>query len=465
MRAQLAKIAWSALGGDAKAVDNVFFTASGGLASPYAVTDFASATIATAGLAVAELVRALGGGDAAVSVDRRLASIWFGSSLRPIGWSLPPVWDPIAGNYRTRDGWIRLHTNAPHHRAAAERILGAGGVRSAVAAAVAGWRAGELEAAIIEADGCAAQMRSTAEWERHSQGRAVAAEPLVHVEPAGAAAERLQVDAPPARPLRDVRVLDLTRVLAGPVASRFLAGYGADVLRIDPPGWEEASLVPEVTLGKRCARLDLREPADREVFEGLLAGADVLLHGYRPGALERLGFGEAARRRIAPLLIDVALCAYGWSGPWAARRGFDSLVQMSAGIADTGMRWRRSEVPVPLPVQALDHATGYLMAAAAIRAVTRRLGGGPVTSAKLSLARTALLLRANPARGEPPFAPEGEGDVSDVVEDTPWGSARRVAVPLSVAGAPLRWDSPACDLGSSPPAWRARRESNPHLRV
>ena len=135
-------------------------------------------------------------------------------------------------------------------------------------------------------------------------------------------------------------------------------------------------MVPEVTLGKRCARLDLRRAEDRATFEALLSEADILLHGYRPSALDRLGFDPGTRRGLSPGLIDVCLCAYGWSGPWAARRGFDSLVQMSTGIADAGMRWRNADKPVPLPVQALDHATGYLMAAVAIRGVSQRLVQG-----------------------------------------------------------------------------------------
>jgi crotonobetainyl-CoA:carnitine CoA-transferase CaiB-like acyl-CoA transferase len=129
--------------------------------------------------------------------------------------------------------------------------------------------------------------------------------------------------------------------VAGLAASRFLAGYGADVLRVDPPGWNEANIVPEVRPGKRCTRLDLKSGEDRVAFEALLADAHVLLHNYRSDALDRLGYDAAARRALAPGLVDVALCAYGWSGPWAKRRGFDSLVQMSTGIADTGMRQRR----------------------------------------------------------------------------------------------------------------------------
>jgi crotonobetainyl-CoA:carnitine CoA-transferase CaiB-like acyl-CoA transferase len=445
---------WSAIGGDEQTIGSVSFTGTGGLPSAYAVTDFAASAIATASLAIVELIRTSNGTTPSTVVDRRNTSLWFGMSLRPLGWQLPPPWDPIAGDYRTSDGWIRLHTNAPHHRASAERVLGAHPDRDAMARVVERWRKGELEKAIVEAGGCAAEMRTAAEWAEHAQGRAVNAEPLAHIATPDSAPIR---DWPvqPSRPLRGLRVLDLTRVLAGPVATRFLAAFGADVLRIDPPGWDEPGVVPEVTLGKLCARLNLHDGGDRRTFEALLSQADIVVHSYRPEALDRLGFDSARRRGLSPGLIDVCLDAYGWSGPWASRRGFDSLVQMSTGIADAGMRWRKADRPVPLPVQALDHATGYLMAAVAIRAVTLRLKEGKGTAARLSLARTATLLQdvgTSDDRGELP--PETSADVSSTVESTDWGEARRVNPPVTIEGTPMRWDHPACKLGSSAAQWR-----------
>jgi crotonobetainyl-CoA:carnitine CoA-transferase CaiB-like acyl-CoA transferase len=455
----LTRLAWSAIGGDPRSADEVVFTGSGALQSVFAVTDLATAAVATAALSVAELVRHRQGDRVGVSVDRRLSSIWFGMSIRPVGWSLPTLWDPIAGDYRARDGWIRLHTNAPRHRAAVERVVGAHGesvhTKEAVARAVASWNKTELESAVLEAGGCAAEMRALDDWARHPQGQAVASEPLAHitVTDSGAAPRWL---VPPARPLEGLRVLDLTRVLAGPVATRFLAAYGADVLRIDPPDWDEPGVVPEVTLGKRCAQLDLRNPSDRAIFEALLSKADVLLHGYRPGALDGLGFDAETRHRLSPGLIDVCLDAYGWSGPWAARRGFDSLVQMSTGIADTGMRLLHAEKPAPLPVQALDHATGYLMAAAAIRGVVRRLAQGGGIQARLSLARTAkLLVDHGSDHGGPPISAETSADRSSAVEATDWGPAQRVAPPALVSCAPMWWSLPARKLGSETPRWQS----------
>lgn len=428
-------------------------TGEGALPSAFAVTDLACASLAAAGQALSELLHSQTRRRPVVSVDRRLASFWFSSSLRPIGWSVPPLWDPIAGDYPTRDGWIRLHTNAPHHRAAAERVLGPASERPSMAAKVAQWNKGELEQAVVEAGGCAAEMRAWQDWQAHPQGRAVNAEALVHFAPHTLERQR-HWSGSTARPLAGIKVLDLTRVLAGPTASRFLAGLGADVLRLDPPHWNEPGVVPEMTLGKRCARLDLHVAADRATFEHLLAAADILIHGYRADALERLGYGVDERQRLAPGLIDVSLNAYGWSGPWQQRRGFDSLVQMSCGMADAGMAWKQAQQPVPLPVQALDHATGYLMAASALRALTEQLQSGVGRSARLSLARTAKLLMDHPSLPqEPALRAEEPADQGLLLETTHWGPAHRLHVPLHISGTPLQWACPAVDLGSHRAQW------------
>jgi crotonobetainyl-CoA:carnitine CoA-transferase CaiB-like acyl-CoA transferase len=418
------------------------------LPSIFATSDFAAASVGAAGAMLAGLPGV--GGD--VNVSRRLASLWFGFSIQPDGWQLPPLWDPVAGDYRASDRWIRIHTNAPHHRAAALQVLDCAAEREAVARVVAGWNADELEAAIVANRGCAAVMRSIDEWRQHPQGMALADEPLFTLESRTADAWSWRPDA--ARPLRGLKVLDLTRVLAGPIATRFLAGYGADVLRIDPPTWDEGAVIPEVTLGKRCARLDLTASSHRAVFERLLGAADLLVHGYRDGALEDLGYGAEARAALNPNLIDISLNAYGWTGPWHDRRGFDSLVQMSCGIAEAGMAAAGAEKPTPLPVQALDHATGYLLAAAALRGVQARLTEQRALRLRLSLARNARLLIDSPRpQQRAPWQPLRADDIDPAIEQTTWGPARRIRAPLAVDGAPLRWERPATALGMAAPDW------------
>jgi len=428
----------------------VTFVGDATLDSAFAVSELATASIAAAGAATSLLVESVTDAPAPVTVDRALACAWFGTAVSPVGWQLPSPWDALAGDYRSADGWIRLHTNAPRHRAAALAVLAAAPERASVAEAVAGWRGDDLELAVVAAGGCAAVMRSARDWARHPHGSAVAREPLVHwtysrVRPTADAAE---LD--PQHPLAGLRVLDLTRVIAGPVATRFLAGLGADVLRVDPPDWNEPAVVPDMTLGKRAARLDATTPAGREALEQLIAGADVLVHGYRPGALEALVPAER-RRALRPGLIEVGIDAYGYTGPWRGRRGFDSLVQMSSGIAQTGMEWAHADVPTPLPVQALDHATGYLAAAAAIAAVALYRTRGLPRRARVSLAGTAALLLRHPAAAPHPLSDDDPTPRTRI--DTPWGPAEVLASSLAIGAAGLEWPRAPRDLGSDEPRW------------
>jgi crotonobetainyl-CoA:carnitine CoA-transferase CaiB-like acyl-CoA transferase len=255
-------------------------------------------------------------------------------------------------------------------------------------------------------------------------------------------------------------VLDLTRVLAGPVATRLLAGLGADVLRVDPPDWDEPGVVPDMTVGKRTARLDARDPAGRETLRALLAGADVLVHGYRPEALAHLGLAEDVRDELRPGLVDVCLDAYGWTGPWSGRRGFDSLVQMSSGIAGWGLRSGLADRPTPMPVQALDHATGYLMAAAALTGLAGLMRAGRGVRSRLSLARTAAELEAAHRRRPMPIAaPAPNPDVAGARVgagtpiDTAWGAATLLPPPFRVGAAVPRWERGPHPLGGDAPVW------------
>jgi hypothetical protein len=384
-------------------------------------------------------------------VHRPVADAWFGLAVAGVGWSPPPPWDPVAGDYRARDGWIRLHTNAAHHRAAALRVLGVSEERTAVERAVAGRPAFELQEAVVGAGGCAAMLNTPDDWARHPQGIVVSGLPMVALTASGTGTAGPSWRPTLARPLAGLRVLDLTRVLAGPAATRLLAGLGADVLRIDPPWWAEPALEPDMTLGKRTARLDAREPAGRDRLAQLIAGADVLVHGYRVGALEHLGLGVAVRDDLRPGLVDVSLTAYGAAGPWADRRGFDSLVQMSSGIAAAGLVAGTADRPTPLPVQALDHATGYLMAAAALVGVARHLTTGGGTRAVLSLARTgwelerARSLSANPTVARPPL--------ESLPLETAWGPATVLEPPLTVDGVKIGWARRPAPLGSDVADW------------
>jgi len=436
---------WHALGGPKEVLEHVEFVGTGDLPSVFAVADFAAAAVGTAGAAMAELIGTRFGQLPRVSVSNRLASLWYGWSIRPEGWTMPAPWDPIAGDYRTADGWIRLHTNASHHREAALKVLGVPADKEQIARVVSGWNADELESAIVDSGGCAATMRSLDAWKEHPQSRSLAGSIETLQD-----RNELAWSPTPERPLAGLRVLDLTRVLAGPVATRFLAGFGAQVLRIDSPTWDEPGVALEVTLGKRCARLNLRDGSDRGRFIRLLLRSHVLVHGYRADALENLGLGAVERRQIRPGLVDVSLNAYGWSGPWMNRRGFDSLIQMSAGIAHEGMRVLGKDRPTPLPVQALDHATGYLMAAAVVRGLTSNSG----FRARASLSGAArMLVGQRPTQPIANAVSATDADWSDEQESTPLGRAHRLRAPVQIGEAKMRWERPAATLGSSAPEW------------
>jgi CoA-transferase family III len=452
---------WRSLGGAADVAE--VLTASGPravLPAYFDVTGLATASVACATLAAAEFLAAREvSRPRPVSVDSRAACAAFAAEglFSPVGWSLPEMWDPVAGNYRAEDGWIRLHTNYPYHRAAVERVLDAGD-RAAVAAAALRWKAGDLEAAVVAAGGCAAVMRSRETWLASPPGAATGtAAPVVvseHRRPAGRAAAESDSPLPgTAAPFSGVRVLDMTRVIAGPVCTKFLAAYGAEVLRLDPPGFAEVpALLPETTAGKRTAALDLRLDADRRIFENLLADAAVLVTGLRADALAGLGYGDGTLTAINPALIVASLNAYGWDGPWRHRRGFDSLVQMSCGIAAAGAFAAGRDEPFPLPVQALDHATGYLLAAEVGRALTRRLTRSAVSRIRSSLIGTANLLWSLPRPTSQPPKPS-PGDFELVDTNTEWGPARRVPLAGEIAGVTGDWRIEAGPLGRHRPTW------------
>lgn len=299
---------WAATGLPTDALaDTVLTGADPVLPSSFAIGTAAQAAIAAGGLAAATLGRLRGLPRQRVSADMAHAATEFHSEawMQVNGAPLAERRDTIAGTYPCGDGrFVRLHTNFPHHRDGILRLLGCAHDRDAVRAALAGWTAFAFEDAAAAAGLCVTAMRSFAEWDAHPQGRAVQAEKLIGFERLG--------DAPPEppgpadRPLAGIRVLDLTRVIAGPVGGRTLAAHGADVLLITGPHlYNMPPLVIDTGRGKLSAQLDLREPAARETLRGLLGTADVMVQGYRPGAIAGRGFGPAEAAAIRPGLIYV----------------------------------------------------------------------------------------------------------------------------------------------------------------
>jgi crotonobetainyl-CoA:carnitine CoA-transferase CaiB-like acyl-CoA transferase len=373
------------------------------------------------------------------------------------------LWEELSGHYRTADGHIQFHTNFPHHRRAVLEAIGCGpeATRQTVEAVVADRGRFDLERAVGDAGGIAAALRSIEEWAEHPHAAHVKGRPPLRLFPTpgrpGRPAGSLR-PAPSDRPLAGVRVLDLTRVIAGPVASRALAAYGADVLRIGADHLPVVeSLLPDTTLGKRFAHCDLTTPEGRTVLLGLASEADVILNGYRPGALEARGLAEADFLNANPELIIASLSAFGTDGPWGGRRGFDSITQTATGIVAAETEAFSSAEPRPLPCQFLDHATGYLLALGIVSALTDRHRGLGARSVEASLLTTRNWLVGIPLRL--PSAPTATQPMPTTTEptlitrDTPYGRIGHVGQPGRIDGVPAHWERGPSRPGADRAVW------------
>jgi crotonobetainyl-CoA:carnitine CoA-transferase CaiB-like acyl-CoA transferase len=410
-------------------------------------------------LAAAEVWRRRTGRAQGVSVDMRHAAIEFRSEryMRLDGKPPGPAWDKIAGVYRTGDGrHVRLHTNFPHHRDGMLKLLGCAYEREAVQAALLEWQAEPFETAAAEAGLVATMLRSPAEWTAHPQGRAVAALPLIEIEKIGEA-PAVPLAGNPERPLSGVRVLDLTRVIAGPVCGRTLAAHGADVMRITAqhlPGLPNLDI--DMGRGKLSTQLDLRSEEERERLAALLRESHIFVQGYRPGALASLGLSPEACAELRPGIIAVTLSAYGHGGPWTGRRGFDSLVQNACGINWTEAEAKGVPPPKELPAQALDHASGYLMAFGAMMALRRKMQEGGSWLVRVSLAQTAHWLTQLGRLPHGFDCPEPDAaEIKSMLDgmDTPFGRLTFVRHAARLSETPARWSRPPAPLGTHAPVW------------
>jgi crotonobetainyl-CoA:carnitine CoA-transferase CaiB-like acyl-CoA transferase len=453
---------WTSAGGDPGALEAVTLTGEEPqLPSSFRVAAAAQTGIAAAAMAAAQIWRLRSGQSQQIAVDMRHAVIECRSEryLRVDGKPPPPAWDAIAGIYNTRDQrFVRLHTNFPHHRAAVCNVLNCKPERENVQAALMQWDGEAFETTAYAAGGVVAMMRSHEEWSDLPHAKAVARLPTISIEKIGEAAPKPW----PAgnRPLAGLRVLDLSRVIAGPVAGRTLAVHGADVLLISGP---ELPVIPWLTIdtgrGKLSSFVELKTDQGRGVLRELLAQADIFSQGYRPRALEALGFSPQDAARINPGIVYVSLSAYGHAGPWAERRGFDSLVQTATGFNHAEGQAAGVEGPKELPAQMLDHATGYLMAFGAMMAKARQSREGGSWHVRVSLAQTGSWLW-NLGRMADGFNAEdlkGEA-VSPFVEEVPsgFGSLRAIRHSAALSKTPAFWSRPAMPLGSHPPQWPAR---------
>ncbi|MEU9443399.1 CoA transferase [Streptomyces sp. NPDC048304] len=454
------EVAWSSLGGDPALISRVTTVQRpDALPARLPVRELARACVAACALAAAELgARRAGLGEVPeVRVDDgAVAAAFHSERLLQVDGRAPVVFAPLSRFWRTADGWVRTHANYPHHRA---RLLTGLGLPTdasvdTVAARLAERPALDVEKAVFDAGGLAVALRTPEEWAVTGRAAEVTARPLVERERLGSAPPRaftpLDRAGSPLLPAAGLRVLDLTRVLAGPVATRTLALLGADVLRVDAPWLPELpDLHADTGFGKRSAAVDLT--ADRDTFEALLASADVVVTGYRPGALDRFGLSPQALAARRPGLVVAQISAWGAYGPWVSRRGFDSLVQAATGIAATE---GSAAEPGALPAQALDHGTGYLLAAAVLRALTEQSYDGGGRFVRLALARTAHWLTDGIRPGTATGAPYREPGPWLTETDGPLGRLRHALPPVSFTGGPANWARPPVPWGSDGARWR-----------
>ena len=362
----------------------------------------------------------------------------------------------LPGSIRTRDNrFVRLHTNFPHHRDNVCKVLHCKPERDDVQRALMQWE-GEVFETAAYAGGCVvSMMRSHDEWSAHPQAKALAPLPLITIEKIADAAPRPW----PAgqRPLAGLRVLDLSRVIAGPVAGRTLAAHGADVMLISGPQLPTIPwLVIDTGRGKLTSVVDLKSEQGKDTLRKLLSQADVFSQGYRPQSIAALGFSPQDAAQISPGIVYVSLSAYGHVGPWAERRGFDSLVQTSTGFNHAEGQSAGVDGPKELPMQILDHASGYLMAFGAMMARARQAREGGSWHVRVSLAQTSqwlwnLGLVPNGLSAAEISGTEAKPFIQESASG--FGVLHDVQHAAKLSQTPAFWERLAMPLGSHPPEW------------
>jgi len=452
---------WADAGGASDTLDGLRLDLRGPLyPSVMRIEEMATITTAATGLGAAQFAQLRGMAQQQVSVDSRHAQAAFSSERyqRLDGESVNDE-SRLQAYYETKDGhWVQLHTGFAHHRAGHLQLLkcDADADSTQVAAAISQWRAQQLEDAMAERMLPGVKMRSREQWSASSQGQAVAQLPLLEITKIG--------DAPPLaiesgdRPLSGVRVLDMTKVIAGPVCGRTLTEHGAQVMRVHAPRLPFLrQLVIDTGRGKRSCHLDLSNSDDKACFAELLRGAHVMTQGYRPGALAAHGFAPQQVAALRPGIVNLSLCAWSHQGPWAQRRGFDSLVQMASGIADAGAQAVNQLALAPLPCQALDHATGYLAAFGVLMALAHQQRHGGSWHVRVSLAQSSEWLHRLGRVDTLAVKAPGVGDLHDLMDDaqTPFGRTTFIKPVAQLAATPGYWATGSVPLGHDQAVWLA----------
>lgn len=355
----------------------------------------------------------------------------------------------------TRDGGHVLpHLSLPHLQARVLGLLGCDLSPEAVAQAVAAWNAAELEEAIAAARACGGMARTRAEWRAHPHGSILAARPVISIERIG--------DAPPepvpggARPLSGLRVLDLTRILAGPVAARTLAEHGADVLMVAAPHVPQVEdFVRDTSQGKRSCFLDLRLPAERARLRELVREADVFSQGYRPGVMAAHGLSPSDLAELRPGIVYLSVSCYGHGGPLSDRAGWEQVAQTVTGMAtEHGEEFAEDGRPTLVPVPVCDYTTGYLGALGLLMALEKRAEVGGSWHVQVSLCRSSMFLQDLGLADAPGTGIEPARVAPFMVEtDGGRGRLRYLGPVVDMPATPAAWDRQSPELGADRAAW------------
>jgi crotonobetainyl-CoA:carnitine CoA-transferase CaiB-like acyl-CoA transferase len=462
---------WNHLGLPSSALASLSLPGSGlGAPSSFKLGILAQASIGLSALSAALVYGYLNDTSVPkVEVPLQHAVVEFNSSafLTIDGKPLSSTRPPIGGLHKTADGHVRIHDGFLVHREALKKLLGRSGEddRDQIAAAVAQWTTIEFETAALKAGLAVATLRSSEQWDSHPQARAISDFPITirKISDSPPSSQSTNLKPGSDKCLRGLRVVEMTRVIAGPVAGKTLAAHGADVLCITSPNLEhQPSIDRDFARGKRTVCLDIDVSEDRVKLDGLLEEADVFLQSYRPGSLASKGLSpEDIAAKSKKGIVCANLSAYGPTGPWSKRRGFDSLVQTCSGMnVSEAEHFGAGETARPLPFQALDHASGYFLAAGIAAVLYRQAIEGGSYAVDVSLAGTMKFLRSlGQYEGSSGFdAPriERQGDVPvETLEERESGFGRIRAVKHSavIEGVDVEWDVMPRPLGSDRAEW------------
>jgi len=362
----------------------------------------------------------------------------------------------IHGFYVCGDGgWLQIHANYPAHRSGVIKALDCEASANGVQKILNTMKTIEAEKYLSDTGLPVGMMRTLDEWEAHPQGMAVSNLPVMEIKRIGDAKE-LNFTTNPLRPLEGVRVLELTKVLAGPSIGRTLAEHGADILWINDPHLDVIDgLVIDMSRGKRPAHLDLNKKNDRNKFVDLTKTTDIFIQGYRPGSIEAKGFSPETMAEIRPGIICVELSAFSHLGPWECKRGFDSIVQTVSGIGREGGKAADIEGMIHMPCQALDHGTGYLGAFGAMIALLRQRNEGGSWLVRVSLAQTGQWLKSLGRLDEVNSKDIPESEVTDYLQETssPFGKVSFTKPAAQLSETPAYWSLPPSPFGTFEPRW------------